>query len=133
MNYFPIGKTEIFYDSNDHSNYLGFTWERTALDRFIKGYSPSVNTIASTGGEKTHTLTINEMPSHNHILHGNAGFYTADTPDTRWNYRIEKGFCQNGYAHDLYENGSGSNDTGGDQPHNNEPQFQIFAIWRRVS
>ena len=36
---YPIGKTEIFYDNADHSNYLGFKWERTALDRFIKGES----------------------------------------------------------------------------------------------
>lgn len=26
----PVGKVEIFYDNDDHSNYLGFTWKRTA-------------------------------------------------------------------------------------------------------
>ena len=26
---FPVGKTEIFYDNDDHSNYMGFAfWKR---------------------------------------------------------------------------------------------------------
>lgn len=118
---FPVGKTEIFYDSNDHSNYLGFTWQRTALDRFIKGYSPSVNTIASTGGEKTHKLTIDEMPKHKHGIQFDqtaGGQTSAFKTGVQTVYAGEYDFIK---------------EKGGDQPHNNEPQFQVFAIWRRVS
>lgn len=140
---FPIGKTEIFYDSNDHSNYLGFTWERTALDRFIKGYSPSANTITSTGGEKTHTLTIDEIPSHNHF---GTSAITANNKN-RLVLLGEDGAVGRTYIQTLNTgsdfgfrssvmNGLGYSTisaVGGDQPHNNEPQFQVFAIWRRVS
>lgn len=39
--------------------------------RFIVGYNPNdsdYNTMGTVGGEKTHALTIAEMPSHNHTI-----------------------------------------------------------------
>ena len=53
----PIGKTEIFYDNEDHSNYMGFTWERTSIGKAPVGIDTSdtdFNTIGKTGGNKTH-------------------------------------------------------------------------------
>lgn len=131
---YPIGKTEIFYDNADHSNYLGFKWERTALDRFIKGYSPSVNTVASTGGEKTHTLTINEIPDHNHTVFGypeasDDGTMYGLSPSQLTGYgTYNTKYC----GRSIYLGEAAGSHCGG-QAHNNEPQFQIFAIWRRVS
>lgn len=51
----PIGKVEVFFDNNDHSNYLGFTWERTSIGRVPVGIDSSdtdFDTIGETGGEK---------------------------------------------------------------------------------
>ena len=68
---FPIGSTYITQTDTNPATILKFgTWER------IKGKvclgldedDTDFNTIGKTGGEKTHTLTINEMPNHNHNI-----------------------------------------------------------------
>ena len=56
----PIGKIEVFFDDGDHSNYLGFTWERTSIGKVPVGIDNSdtdFDAIGKTGGEKEHTLT----------------------------------------------------------------------------
>lgn len=120
----PVGKVEIFFDNSDHSNYLGFTWERTAIGKAIVGIDSSdtdFNTIGKVGGEKTHTLTIDEMPRHNHnIRAGEEGteVYNEFGPINTSNknkYQILS----------LY--------TGGTQSHNNLQPYQIFAIWKRIA
>ena len=61
---YPVGS--IYWSSNDTDpgTLFGGTWQQIK-DMFVlaAGDSYSVN---STGGEKTHTLTIDEMPSHGH-------------------------------------------------------------------
>lgn len=60
----PIGS--LYWSSNptNPSELFGGTWTQIK-DKFVwaKGDSDTVN---ATGGEKTHTLTVAEMPSHNH-------------------------------------------------------------------
>lgn len=62
---FPVNKVEVFFDALDHSNFLGFKWERVAQGRVPVGLNTSdsdFNAIGKTGGEKTHTLTLNNLP-----------------------------------------------------------------------
>lgn len=121
----PVGKVEIFYDNDDHSNYLGFTWERTSIGKAIVGINSSdtdFNTIGKTGGEKTHTLTINEMPKHNHTgwwrtVNANGNTYVAGLSD----------------AYDGVANAPVTSDAGGNQAHNNLQPYQVFAIWKRTA
>jgi len=87
--------------------------------RFIVGYDSGdtdYDVIGSTGGEKRHTLTIDEMPRHRHSLQFQAG-------DTEVNYYIrrsgEGSFVSNTPAPMSY--------TGGDQPHENRPPYYVLA------
>lgn len=121
----PVGKVEIFYDDDDHSNYLGFTWERTGIGKAIVGIDSSdtdFNTIGKTGGEKTHTLTVDEMPKHSH-----RGTFLKDTNITvayNVGYRVSP----------SSETPTDFNDSrGNNQPHNNLQPYQVFAIWKRTA
>lgn len=72
------------------------------------------NELGKTGGEKTHTLTVDEMPSHTHelIVDKQQGGVSAALQPT-W-----------GTAYSSTDSGSISN-TGGDQPHNNLQPYLV--------
>ena len=133
----PVGKVEIFYDNDDHSNYLGFTWERTGVGKAIVGIDSNdtdFNTIGNTGGEKTHTLTIDEMPSHDHgeVFPSKYGYeYPLLTKNG-------SGSSKNGIMPSLeiseitdFQTMTGT--TGEGKSHNNLQPYQVFAIWKRTA
>ena len=119
----PIGKVEIFFDNEDHSNYLGFTWERIAQGRTLIGIDSTdsdFDTIGEFGGSKTHTLTVEEMPSHNHTF-----YYDTTSGETTGN-RLAGRTINSSY-------GVSTGDTGGGQSHNIMNPYVVVAYWRRVS
>lgn len=69
---FPIGSTYVTQTSETGpAQILGFgTWERLKgkVCLGVDENDQDFNTIGKTGGEKTHTLSIEEMPSHEHEL-----------------------------------------------------------------
>ena len=60
----PVGSLYWSSNNTDPSTLFGGTWQQIK-DMFILAAGDSY-TVNSTGGEKTHTLTKDEMPSHDH-------------------------------------------------------------------
>lgn len=119
---FPIGQIIIKGDDADYSNWLGFTWERTAVGKVLVGYDTTdsdFNTIGKTGGEKKHTLTIDEMPSHGHTVNYSASGGT--------------GLGVTAMGEQLSDSSSIIQKTGGGQAHNNMPPYQVVAYWKRIA
>ncbi len=68
---FPIGEIWMTNRSGNPSALLGFgTWERHGVGRMPVSLNPddaTFSVLGATGGAKTHTLTVNELPSHYHV------------------------------------------------------------------
>ena len=95
--------------------------------RFVVGHDPrdSDYAVKKTGGEPTHRLTTDEMPSHRHSY----TFKGADL-DGAWdsdNYFYDQSGKYDGNGYTKY-----TDYTGGSQPHENRPPFYALCYIMRV-
>lgn len=128
---YPVGRIVMFYDNADHSNYLGYTWVRTCVGRVPVGYDTTqteFNTIGKTGGEKTHKLTVNEMPSHTHTAN-RLVFLSAENVREVAGITTGPAFTPQGMGRAADIN----NYAGGSQPHNVIQPYEVISFWKRVS
>ena len=124
---YPVNSIYISLDSTSPASLYGGTWERFGKGKTLVGVDEAdtdFKTAGLTGGEKKHTLTIAEMPSHKHSF----GIYQIDG----------SGYVNNKVAasttYGLFTgNYQTMNLTGGDEPHNNLQPFVSVYIWKRVS
>jgi len=125
--FYPIGTiyetTSADLDTTTKmNNYFGGTWEFYGTGRVLvaKSTDTEFDTIGKTGGEKTHTLTVGEIPSHNHGL---TVYYFTD--DGGYNVRGSNGTGTAGGAYTGYVGGGGS--------HNNLQPYQVVYRYRRTA
>lgn len=120
---YPIGSIYFSTVDENPSKYFGGTWTTWGSGRVPVGVDTSdsdFKTAEKTGGEKEHTLTVDEMPRHNHTisnrlagsqsLPGDYGAYLLAGTDNSW-----------------------VKDTGGDQPHNNLQPYITCYMWKRTA
>ena len=129
---FPIGSTYITQTDTNPNTILKFgTWERLKgkVCLGIDEDDTSLNTTGKTGGEKTHTLTTDEMPSHSH------GIDIAGTNIAKANSNLNTGgtFWNMGIGRDG-EYDLSILPTGGSQAHNNMQPYEVVGyMWIRRS
>ena len=116
---YPVGSIYMSVNSANPSTLFGGTW--VALEgRFLLG-ADSTYTVNSTGGEATHTLTVDEMPSHNHTVpRGGNSFGTS-----------VHGYTSTGTL--FTSTDSRMSSTGGGQAHNNMPPYLVVYMWKRTA
>lgn len=122
---YPIGS--IYTNKTNATNpatLLGFgTWVALA-GRVVVGKSASGTfaTAGATGGAETHTLTVAEMPSHNHGM-TRFGYTTSGANGDAWKF---ENLRQEGYS-------PGMNNTGGGGSHNNLQPYVVAYMWERTA
>lgn len=119
---FPVGSTYVTQDNTNPNTILGFgTWER------LKGKvclgldedDSNLNAIGKKGGEKTHTLTVAEMPSHSHSTLTANGF-----GDQEWGYEFNYSGKATYHEASTYQ--------GQNQSHNNMQPYEVVGyMWIR--
>lgn len=119
---FPIGYIYMTTSSSfDPNSTFGGTWTRIK-DRFLLADGDHYAN-GTTGGEATHTLTIDEMPSHTHepisLAYGN-----PNTAPQGLNY------AENGVGRQTK---GWLSSAGGGQAHNNMPPYLAVMMWKRTA
>ena len=130
---YPVGSIYIGVSNINPSTIFGGTWVAFGTGKTIVGVDTSqteFDIVEETGGEKTHTLTVDEMPSHNH------------NPDYAGSY-LTYGGRGNEYSGGLgggpywgpsdWYSSSATSYTGGNQPHNNLQPYITVYMWKRTA
>lgn len=125
---YPVGAIYISVSSTNPSTFLGGTWERFARGQTLIGVDASdtdFNAAGKTGGSKTHTLTIDEMPKHSHT-YLRPLMFTYDGTNLRRAY---------GNSDEIKstEIEGAAKESGRSQPHNNMPPYVTVYMWQRIS
>jgi microcystin-dependent protein len=114
---YPIGSIYTSINDVSPSILFGGTWEQIK-DTFLLSAGDTY-TAGTTGGEASHTLTIEEMPEHNHNLMakqdgggGNSNYWRPSTSGTTVSW-ITK--------------------SGGSKAHNNMPPYLTVYMWKRTA
>lgn len=102
----PIGSLYWSSDSTDPGTLFGGTWSRIK-DTFIWAAGDS-DTVNATGGAKTVTLEVANLPSHNHTFTGSAVNTGASTAKNTGNQSANPTFSgSHTHGHDIYGRNSG--------------------------
>jgi len=94
------------------------------------------DTVKETGGAKTHTLTIDEMPSHTHIQ--NAHNHSLPFREL-WRWQAwtsgssEYGYAYNGSNFNTGNRVATNQNTGGGAAHNNLQPYITVYFWERTA
>lgn len=140
---YPVGAVIITMTStNPGDTAIGGTWEQISQGRFLIGVgSPKENTETAfgdlnnngyafhsggMGGQYTHQLTVDEIPSHKHnmgVHHGNSGSGVNSIQGSAGDYNWAGTEPLIGFPEA----------TGGDQPHNNMPPYFGVYMWQRTA
>ena len=117
---YPVNSIYISYSHTSPAELFGGTWTRIE-DRFLWGCK-STESIGATGGESSHTLVVDEIPSHSHpfISTNEYSSTSGGWKNPAWGPGSKNTAAITGF-------------TGGGAAHNNMPPYIQVSIWRRIA
>lgn len=123
---YPVGSIYISVSETSPNTLFGGTWERLK-DRFLLAAGDSY-AAGAAGGEAAHTLTVDEMPNHNHYLYVR-GFDNSSSKEAIVNasYNYTSAQSNAGQAELIISS------TGGSAAHNNMPPYLAVYMWKRTA
>lgn len=110
------------------------TWVVYAAGKVLVGQDTSdtdFDTINETGGAKTHTLTVDEIPSHTH----NSNVRIEDPSNVLVDTSLQNSVASGQMLDEENNHGTASTttaSTGGGQAHNNLQPYIVVKYWRRT-
>lgn len=119
----PVGSTLFMHNDsfNPNTKWNWTTWTELEGVVLVGRDTGQVEFAATgdTGGEKAHTLTVDELPAHHHDLPANLVPNNV-TPSSSTGDGVTAGASTTG-------------DTGGGQSHNNLQPYLVVRMWKRTA
>jgi len=128
-NAYPVGSLYMnATNSTNPATLLGFgTWSSFGAGRVLIGIDSSdtdFDTAEETGGSKTHTLSVAELPAHTHTISGNISRSGFSFEHHQFNSRMP--------GENFDTNPTVSN-TGSGSAHNNVQPYIVVYMWKRTA
>ncbi|MBR2780341.1 MAG: hypothetical protein IKD81_02870 [Eubacteriaceae bacterium] len=117
---YPVGSIYMSTDQTSPQSLFGGSWERIK-DRFLLSAGDSY-AAGAVGGEESHVLSLNEIPSHSHVVPGTTAnnYGSGGTVFENWVNRTRDRDARTASA------GSGA-------AHNNMPPYLAVYVWKRTA
>lgn len=140
---YPVGSIYMSVKSTSPATLFGGTWVRWGNGRVPVGVDTTqkeFNSVEKIGGEKTHRLTEDEMPAHQHFADnnngeekltgniGNMGFSASSDEGASYCYTLDWG-----YRSSRTDTGIKTAAAGGGDPHNNLQPYITCYMWKRTA
>jgi len=129
---YPIGAVYISVNSADPGTiWTGTTWVAFGEGRTLVGQGQGSGltnrpTVEATGGAETHTLTVAQIPAHNHTFSDKVRSMSTQggypNPTAQYNPNIATNDISNT-----------TNNRGGGEAHNNMQPFIVTYMWKRTA
>lgn len=126
---YPIGSIYLSISSTNPGTLIGGTWVSWGAGRVPVGVDindSDFNVVEKIGGEKKHTMTIAEMPSHSHDSLNYTDGYANPTLG-QGSFRQLLSGALAGTSYQAVKN------SGSSQPFNIQQQYITCYMWKRTA
>lgn len=124
---YPVGSIYMSVNNVNPATLFGGTWEKIAGGRCLIGANSNY-ALGSTGGEETHLLSADEIPSHNHsvsISNSGGHKHNRGTMEITGYFGVDG----NSWAGGAFKKNGSMNGAKGGSGNNNRCDFDASLTW----